>query len=67
MTEEGPQHTQEPAEGSEEDVSAAGAERAGETDKDAEGPQPSQHTQEPTEGSEEDVEAGGAEEAEDDA
>jgi hypothetical protein len=67
MTEEKPQHTQEPAEGSDEDAGAAGAERAGETDKDAEGPQPSQHTQEPAEGSEKDVEAGGAEEAEDDA
>ena len=63
MTEERPQHPQEPAEGSDEDVDAAGAERAGETDKDAEGPQPSQHTEEPAEGSEEDVEKRGAEEA----
>ena len=63
MTEERPQHTQEPAEGSDEDVDAAGAERAGETDKDAEGSQPSQHTQEPAEGSEEAVEERGAEEA----
>ena len=63
MAEERPQHTQEPAEGSDEDVGAAGAERAGETDKDAEGPQPSQHTEEPAEGSEEDVEKRGAEEA----
>jgi hypothetical protein len=63
MVEERPRHTQEPAEGSVEDVDAAGAERAGETDKDAEGPQPSQHTQEPAEGSEENVEERGAEEA----
>jgi hypothetical protein len=56
MAEERPQHTQEPAEGSDEDVGVAGAERAGETDKAAEGPQPSQHSQEPAEGSEEDVE-----------
>jgi hypothetical protein len=67
MTEERPQHTQEPAEGSDEDVGAAGAERAGETDKNAEGTQPSQHTQEPAEGSDEDVEERGAEEAGDDA
>lgn len=67
MTEERPQHTQKPAEGSDEDVGAAGAERAGETDKDAEGAQPSQHPEEPAEGSEADVEAGGAEEAGDEA
>lgn len=63
MTEERPRHTQEPAEGSDEDVGAAGAERAGETDKNAEGPQPSRHPQEPAEGSKEDVEERGAEEA----
>ncbi|MDQ3286249.1 MAG: hypothetical protein M3P92_11240 [Actinomycetota bacterium] len=63
MSEERPQHTQEPAEGSDEVVGAAGAERAGETDKEAEGSQPSQHTQEPAEGSEEAVEERGAEEA----
>ena len=67
MAEERPQHTQEPAEGSDEDVEAAGAERAGETDKDAEGSQPAQHSQEPAEGSEEDVEKRGAEEAGDHA
>jgi hypothetical protein len=67
MAEERPQHTQKPAEGSDEDVGAVGAERAGETDKDVEGPQPSQHTEEPVEGSEEDVEARGAEEAGDNA
>ncbi len=65
MAEERPRHTQEPAEGSDEGV--AGAERAGETDKAAEGPQPSQHSQEPAEGSEEDVEKRGAEEARDNA
>jgi hypothetical protein len=67
MAEERPQHTQEPAEGSDEDVEAAGAERAGETDKDAEGSQPTQHPQEPAEGSEEDVEKRGAEKAGDNA
>ena len=67
MAEERPQHTQEPAEGSDEDVEAGGAERAGETDKDAEGSQPAQHPQEPAEGSEEDVEKRGAEEAGDHA
>jgi hypothetical protein len=67
MTEERSRHTQEPAEGSDEDVGAAGAEQAGETDKGAEGPQPSEHTQEPAEGSEEDIEERGAEEAKDNA
>ncbi len=32
MSEERPQHTQEPAEGSDEDVGAQGAERAGDGD-----------------------------------
>ena len=63
MAKERPRYTQEPAEGSDEDVGAAGAEQAGETDKDAEGPQPSQHAQEPIEGSAENVEERGAEEA----
>ena len=67
MAEERPQHTQEPAEGSDEDVEAAGAERAGETDKDAEGSQSAQYPQEPAEGSEEDVEKRGAEKAGDHA
>ena len=67
MTEKRPQHTQEPAEGSDENVGAAGAERAGETDKDAEGAQPSRHPEEPAEGSEADVEARGAEKAGDNA
>jgi hypothetical protein len=65
MAEERPRHTQEPAEGSDEDIGAAGAERAGKTDKNAEGPQPAQHSQEPAEGSEVDVEKRGAEEAKD--
>jgi hypothetical protein len=65
MTEERAQHSQEPAEGSDEDVRAAGTERAGETDKDAEGARPSRHPQEPAEGGEEDVEARGAERSED--
>ena len=67
MAEERPQHTQEPAEGSDQYVGAAGAERAREIDKGAEGPQPAQHSQEPAEGSEEDVEERGAEEARDNA
>ncbi len=55
------QHPQEPAEGSDEDVETAGARRAGETDKAAEGVRPSRHPEEPAEGSEEDVQAPGAE------
>jgi hypothetical protein len=69
MSEERPQHTQEPAEGTDEDVGAAGAERAGEkqfenTDEEDTTPP---HTQEPAEGSDEDVEAPGAERAGDGA
>ena len=64
MSEERPQHTQEPAEGAEEDVREPGAERAAGPkaggDEDAGS---GQHTQEPAEGSEEDVEAPGAERA----
>jgi hypothetical protein len=56
-------HPQEPAEGGDEDVEAAGAQRAGETDKAAEGTGPSVHPEEPAEGSEEDVQAPGAEKA----
>jgi len=66
MSEERPQHTREPAEGSDEDVEAAGAQRAGETDKGAQRAQQSPHTEEPTEGSEEDVDTPGAEQARDD-
>ena len=71
MSEERPQHTQEPAEGSDEDVGAAGAERAGglqdqfqNTDEEDTTPP---HTQEPAEGGDEDVEAPGAERAGDGA
>jgi len=63
MSEERAQHPQEPAEGSDEDVEAPGAERAGETDKDVEGAQPGQYPVEPAEGSEEDVDAPGADRA----
>ena len=67
MSEERPQHTQEPAEGDEEDVEAPGAERAGSSEgrggnAGGEG-QTSMRTQEPAEGGEEDVEAPGAERA----
>ena len=61
MNEERVQHPQEPAEGSDEDIEAPGAERAGETNKVAEGAQPSQHPVCPAEGSEEDIGAAGAE------
>ena len=60
MSEERAQHPQEPAEGGDEAVEVAGAERAGETDEGAEGAQPSQHPEEPAEGSDEAVEAPGA-------
>ena len=63
MSEERAQHPQEPAEGSDEDVQAAGAERAGETDKDSEGHRPPRHPEEPAEGSDEDVDATGAQQA----
>ena len=67
MSEERPQHTQEPAEGSDEDVEAAGAQRAEEADEQAEERVTrTRHTQEPAEGSDEDVEKPGAEQAEDD-
>jgi len=64
MSEERPQHTQEPAEGADEDVEAPGTERAagpkGDVDEEA---GPTRHSQEPAEGAEEDVEAPGAERA----
>ena len=67
MSEQRPQHTREPAEGSDEDVEAAGAQRAGETDKGAHGAQQSPpHTEEPAEGSEEGVDTSDAEQARDD-
>ena len=61
MSEERLRHPAEPAEGSDENVEAAGAERVGETAKGAEGPRPSRHPEEPAEGAEEDIEASGAE------
>ena len=61
MSEERPQHTQEPAEGADDAVEAKGAEKAGETDRGTEGPPPSRHTDEPAEGSDESVEEPGAE------
>ncbi len=65
MSEERPVHPQEPAEGSEEDVGAPGADRAGDDERTAEGQQAesSAHPQEPAEGSEEDVGAPGADRA----
>ncbi len=63
MSEERTQHPQEPAEGSEENVEASGAERAGQTDRVTEEPLPSRHPKEPAEGREEDVNAAGVEQA----
>ncbi len=64
MNEERQQHPQEPAEGSEEDVGAPGADRAGDDDRGVGGEaRPSEHPEEPAEGSEEDVEAPGADRA----
>ena len=66
MSEQRPQHTRELAEGSDQDVQATGAQRAGETDKGAHGAQQSPHTEEQAEGSEEEVDTSGAEQARDD-
>jgi hypothetical protein len=67
VSEERPQHTQEPAEGEEEDVGASGAERAGSNKGPAENAgdeeQSSMRPQEPAEGGDEDVEAPGADRA----
>jgi hypothetical protein len=64
MSEERPVHPREPAEGSEEDVGAPGADRAGDDRRTAEGEgeqaETSAHPQEPVEGSEADVGAPGA-------
>ena len=64
MSEERPQHTQEPAEGSDEDVETPGFERAsgskGGGDEEA-GLNP--HTHEPAEGSDEDIDQPRAERA----
>ena len=63
MSEERPVHTQEPAEGAEEDVESPGAEKAGDPSNpgaiDAER-QPPTHPQDPAEGGDEEVEAPGA-------
>jgi hypothetical protein len=64
MTEERPHHTQEPAEGADEDVEAKGAEKAGESDRGTEGQPSSPHTDEPAEGSDESVDKSGAERSE---
>ncbi len=61
MSEERPQHTQEPAEGADENVEAKGAEKAGETDTGAQGARSGEHTEEPAEGSDESVDESGAE------
>ncbi|QIN78218.1 hypothetical protein GBA65_06510 [Rubrobacter marinus] len=61
MSEERPQHTQEPAEGADEDVEARGAEKATETDGDTGGAPSTRHTEEPAEGSDESVDEPGAE------
>jgi len=67
MSEERPQHPQEPAEGGDEDVGAAGAERAGDEEGTSQNagdePRPSTHPQEPAEGGDEDVGASGVERA----
>jgi hypothetical protein len=71
MSEERPQHTQEPAEGSDEDVGAPGAARTegaqGQFQNTDEEDTTPTHTQEPAEGDDEDVEAPGAERAGDGA
>jgi hypothetical protein len=64
MSEERPRHTQEPAEGSDQDVETPGVERAsGPKGGVGEEARPGPHTQEPAEGSDEDVENPGAERA----
>jgi hypothetical protein len=67
MSDEQRQHPQEPAEGSEQDVGAPGAQRAGNDAKTTEGAGseagPFRHPEEPAEGDEEDVETPGAERA----
>jgi hypothetical protein len=57
------QHPQEPAEGAEEDVQAAGAEKAEDEQGGTDEAWPSRHPQEPAEGGENDIEAPGAERA----
>ncbi len=71
MSEERPQHPREPAEGGDEDVGAAGAERAGDgqgaSQNAGEEAGTSIHPQEPAEGGDDDVEAPGAERAGEDS
>jgi hypothetical protein len=65
MSEERPQHTQEPAEGDERDVEAPGADRpsSGEGATEKAEDRPSERTQDQAEGGEGDVEAPGADRA----
>ena len=69
MSEERPQHPQEPVEGDDENVEAPGADRPSSGGGTAEGTggegKPSVHPQEPAEGSEEDVEVPDADRAKD--
>ena len=71
MSEERPQHTRKPAEGSDEDVGAPGAERGegaqGQFQNTDEEETTPTHTQEPAEGEDENVEAPGTERAGDGA
>jgi hypothetical protein len=64
MSDEQQQHPQEPAEGSEQDVGAPGADRAGNETRATEGAgdeaKAAKHPEEPAEGGEEDVGASGA-------
>lgn len=65
MSEERPQHPQEPAEGGEDEAEAPGADRSSEGRDTSErlgagGGRPSDHPDEPAEGDEEDVGASGA-------
>jgi hypothetical protein len=66
MSEERPQHPQEPAEGDDENVEAPGADQASSTGRTpgSKG-KPSVHPQEPAEGAEEDVKATGADRTKD--
>lgn len=62
VSEERPQHPQEPAEGGEDEVEAPGAEKSSEGGGawEAQGGKPSDHPDEPAEGAEEDVGGSGA-------
>ena len=67
MSEERPRHTQEPAEGEEQDVEAQGADRpsSGEGSTEKAEDRPPTRPRDQAEGGEEDVEAPGAEQARD--